>query len=67
VTSKAQRTLLAALIALGTGAALAENTPAARVPFELNGNVAFLRVRVNGSQPLWFALDTGAQGSTITP
>jgi hypothetical protein len=55
------------VIALSAGAALAENTPIARVPFELNGNVAFLRVRVNGSQPLWFALDTGAQGSTITP
>jgi aspartyl protease/PDZ domain-containing protein len=65
MTSKAKRTLLAALIALVGGAALAENTPVARVPFELNGNLVFLRVRVNGSQPLWFALDTGAQGSTI--
>jgi Aspartyl protease/PDZ domain len=65
MTSKAQRTLLAALIALGAGAALAENTPTARVPFDLNGSLAFLRVRVNGSRPLWFALDTGAQGSTI--
>lgn len=32
----------------------------ARVPFEMNGNSLFLQVRLNGSGPLWFVLDTGA-------
>lgn len=36
----------------------------AHVPFELNGNQIFLRARVNGSEPLWFGLDTGA-GVTV--
>ncbi len=37
----------------------------AQVPFELNGNMTFLEVRVNGSRPLWFGLDTGAYLSVI--
>src|SRR5215204_5709430 len=37
----------------------------AQIPFELNGNQIFLRIRVNGSEPLWFGLDTGASGSVI--
>ncbi|HYH86718.1 MAG TPA: aspartyl protease family protein [Pyrinomonadaceae bacterium] len=37
----------------------------ARIPFELNGNEIFLQLRVNGSRPLWFGLDTGAAGSVI--
>ena len=37
----------------------------AQIPFELNGNQIFLRTRVNGSEPLWFGLDTGASGSVI--
>lgn len=37
----------------------------AQIPFELNGNQVFLRVRVNGSEPLWFGLDTGASGTVI--
>jgi Aspartyl protease/PDZ domain len=37
----------------------------ARVPFELNGNMIYLQVRVNGSRPLWFALDTGAHSSVV--
>lgn len=36
----------------------------ARIPIELSGNEIFLRLRVNGSEPLWFVLDTGA-GSTV--
>src|SRR5215207_5193157 len=36
----------------------------AQIPIELAGNEIFLRLRVNGSEPLWFALDTGA-GSTV--
>jgi Aspartyl protease/PDZ domain len=37
----------------------------ARIPFEMNGNSIFLQLRVNGSKPLWFALDTGAYSSVI--
>ena len=36
----------------------------ARIPIELSGNEIFLQLRVNGSEPLWFGLDTGA-GSTV--
>jgi hypothetical protein len=36
-----------------------------RIPFELNGNEIFLQLRVNGSKPLWFGLDTGAYASVI--
>src|ERR1700759_4425446 len=48
---------------------VSSGTPAAsravaQVPIELVGNEIFLRVRVNGSEPLWFGLDTGA-GSTV--
>lgn len=38
----------------------------AQLPFELNGNQIFLRVRVNGSEPLWFGLDTGASATVIS-
>ena len=37
----------------------------ARIPFELNGNMIYLQVRVNDSRPLWFALDTGAYHSIL--
>ena len=37
----------------------------ARFPFELSGNMIFLPVRVNGSKPLSFGLDTGAYLSVI--
>src|SRR5215216_5922548 len=36
----------------------------AQIPIELAGNEIFLQLRVNGSEPLWFGLDTGA-GSTV--
>src|SRR5215218_9430208 len=36
----------------------------AQIPIELSGNEIFLSLRVNGSEPLWFVLDTGA-GSTV--
>src|SRR5437762_2129116 len=35
------------------------------IPFELTSNVIFLQVRVNGSEPLWFVLDTGAPGTVL--
>ncbi len=39
--------------------------PFAQIPVELNGNLIFLRVRVNGSEPLWFGLDTGASVTVV--
>ena len=36
-----------------------------RFPFELSGNMIFLPVRVNGSKPLSFGLDSGAYLSVI--
>ncbi len=36
---------------------------ARRIPFEFVGNHIYLRARVNGSEPLWFLLDTGATAS----
>ncbi len=40
-------------------------TSALHIPFELSSNIIFLQVRVNGSEPLWFILDTGAAGSLL--
>jgi predicted aspartyl protease len=58
-----------ALLALAatepTPAGGASGVPVARIPFELNGNILLLPVRVNGSAPLSFVLDTGAQGSSV--
>ena len=31
-----------------------------RIPFDLDGNIIFLKVQANGSEPLAFVLDTGA-------
>lgn len=63
---------LAALCAAGraqdarpaTAAKAAGQAPVARVPFEMNGNSIYLQARVNGSEPRWFVLDTGA-GVTV--
>ena len=49
----------------GAAAKQAAGQTVAQIPFELNGNQIFLRVRVNGSEPLWFGLDTGASGTVI--
>ena len=38
---------------------------ALRIPFELSGHHIFLQCRVNGSEPLWFLLDSGASLSII--
>ncbi|GEM_PF-4395654 len=35
-------------------------TEGAKVPIEVVHNLAFVPVRVNGSEPLWFLIDTGA-------
>ena len=37
----------------------------ARVPIEIDNNIIFLRVRVNGSRPLKFIFDTGASVSVV--
>jgi predicted aspartyl protease len=47
-----------------TAARPAAAQPVAQLPIELSGNEIFLQARVNGSEPLWFGLDTGA-GSTV--
>jgi hypothetical protein len=33
--------------------------------FEITSNKPFVRVRINGSDPRWFVLDTGCRGSSI--
>jgi hypothetical protein len=63
---RARRSALAAALGLlMVAAAPAPARKVASVPFELNGNVILLQVRVNGSRPLWFVLDTGAYGSSV--
>ncbi|HEX8846033.1 MAG TPA: pepsin/retropepsin-like aspartic protease family protein [Pyrinomonadaceae bacterium] len=38
-----------------------------KIPFEItDGGHIFLRVRVNGSEPLWFGLDSGAEETMIS-
>jgi hypothetical protein len=40
--------------------------PSAEIPFELSGNLVFLRGRVNGSaRSLWFMLDSGVSRSVL--
>lgn len=36
-----------------------------KIPFELHNNLIFVRVCVNGSAPLWFLIDSGAEISVI--
>src|SRR6266851_3403061 len=43
----------------------ASGNSALGIPFELASNVIFLQVRVNGSEPVWFVLDTGAPGTVL--
>jgi hypothetical protein len=43
----------------------AVGTSALGIPIELNTVHIFLQARVNGSDPLWFVLDTGAQSSAV--
>lgn len=45
--------------------AFAEGDAARDIPIELNVVHIFLQARVNGSQPLWFLLDTGASASVL--
>src|SRR6266852_8083667 len=43
----------------------ASGNSALGIPFEVSSNVIFLQMRVNGSAPLWFVLDTGAPGTVL--
>jgi hypothetical protein len=56
--------LLVALFLAPSHAAQPANGPVPRspvvVPFELTQNVIFFHILLNGSDPLWFSLDTGA-------
>ncbi|HEY1526672.1 MAG TPA: aspartyl protease family protein [Candidatus Angelobacter sp.] len=36
-----------------------------RIPVEISGNVLYMKVRINGSDPGWFILDTGSVASVI--
>jgi aspartyl protease len=46
--------------AFGTDAHFSSGNSALAIPFELDDNLIYVRVRVNGSRPLSFILDTGA-------
>lgn len=51
--------------AQSNGTRQVSNQPIARLPFEEDDGHIFFQARINGSQPLWFALDTGAIQSVI--
>ncbi len=42
-----------------------KNAPLASVPLSLHGDIPYLEVRINGSKPLWFIIDSGASGCVI--
>lgn len=49
------------------GSNLFRSQRALRIPFEMSeGGHIFLRARVNGSEPLWFGLDSGAEQTMIS-
>jgi Aspartyl protease len=45
----------------------ASNQHLTSIPFELSGNLVFIRARINDFEPLRFLLDTGSEVSLITP
>ncbi|MBK6316985.1 MAG: clan AA aspartic protease [Blastocatellia bacterium] len=58
--------LLASLMVVSATVARAQPVhDAIDVPFDLNANHIYLRATVNGSRPLWFLLDTGAEMSVV--
>ncbi len=58
--------LLASLIVVSATVARAQSShDALDVPFDLNANHIYLRATVNGSKPLWFLLDSGAEMSVV--
>lgn len=63
------RLLLPIVFALSTAIALGAASQARssyRVPFEITNNLVILQVRINGSNPLAFILDTGASTTVIS-
>ncbi len=61
------RILAAAVVLLGLGLAQ-EMSAATRVPVDIvSGGRIFVQARVNGSDPLWFLLDTGSARSFLDP
>ena len=59
---------LAGLLACAAAWADPAATPAPAMrqfPFEITSNKPFVQVRINGSEPQWFVLDTGCRGSSI--
>lgn len=63
--------LHAMLLAMVLGPAARAEDAGSRVgkpvtfPFEITSNKPFVQVRVNGSEPQWFVLDTGCRGASI--
>ena len=53
------------MVAFATVARAQPGNDAIDVPFELNANHIYLRATINGSKPLWFLLDTGAEMSVV--
>ena len=46
-------------------ARFARGSSADGIPFEMNENHIFVETRVNGSEPLWFMFDTGAEATIV--
>jgi hypothetical protein len=59
-----------AVLAAGLSTAFAErrdkeNTPLLALPLEFHEDMPYLKVRVNGSEPVWFVLDSGASACVV--
>ena len=56
----------AAAVASDAAAAAAPGPPGVReLPFEIASNKPYVQVRINGSAPQWFILDTGCRGTSL--
>lgn len=49
----------------GGGSSATEAAAPVTFPFEITSNKPFVQVRINGSAPQWFVLDTGCRGGSI--
>lgn len=52
--------------AAGAAPVFAAGRSALGIPFEMTSNHIYVRVGVNGSEPLWFLLDSGAGSSVVS-
>jgi len=43
-----------------------QGEPLVTAPLSIHDDIPWLRVRVNGSAPLWFILDSGAGGCVLS-